>query len=153
MDIDSRYVSPVLMWAIALSGAVLIGFFTPSIPVFQKGFLTDLAAALLFLNWIGFFCLSLWHNREAENSVATITKLQTKGTYAIVRHPIYMADMGLTSGIFLYMATLNFLLPGIFVIAMICSWAGLEEEALAKKFGKKYRDYQKRVPKFIPRML
>ena len=150
MEIDSRYVSPMLMWALALSGAVLIGFFTPPIAVFAKGPLTDMAAALLFLNWVGFYLLGLWQNREAESSVANLKKLHTSGLYSLARHPLYFSDMGLTTAMFLYMTTLNFMLPAVYIIAVLYLWSGLEEDALLKKFGKKYADYQKRVPRFIP---
>jgi len=138
------------MWAIALSGAAAISALVPPAGIFQKAFVSDVAAAFLFLNWLGFFSLGVWQNREAESSAAQIKKLQTSGVYSLLRHPIYFADMGLTLGIFLYMPLLNVLASAAFVIGVLYYWAGLEEEALLQKFGRKYSDYCRRVPKFIP---
>ncbi|MCX6772815.1 MAG: DUF1295 domain-containing protein, partial [Candidatus Micrarchaeota archaeon] len=137
----------------ALLGAAALTAFVPAVPVFRAGMLTDVAAAFLLLNWIGFFALSLWHHPDAEKSAAAIKKLQTQGTYAIMRHPIYFADMGLTIGIFLYMPFLNVLASAAFVVAVLYFWAGLEEEALLRKFGRRYSEYCKKVPKFIPRTI
>lgn len=150
---DSRFVSPILMWAIALSGATAISALVPPLQVFQKSPATDIAAAFLFLNWIGFFLLGTWQHRQAGKSAAEIKELHTAGIYSLMRHPIYFADMSLTTGIFLFMPFLNVLLSAAFVLAVICTWAGIEENAMERKFGKKYRDYRKKVPKFFPKLL
>ena len=147
---NSRYVVPMLLWAIALSGAAVISALAPKSELFIGNDYSDLASAFLFLNWLGIFSLSIWQNRESEKSAADIKKLQTQGTYSLARHPIYLADMLLSVAIILYAPRLNVLLSSLFVMIMIYFWAGLEEEALVKKFGKKYADYRKKVPKFIP---
>jgi protein-S-isoprenylcysteine O-methyltransferase Ste14 len=147
---DSRYVSPILMWAIAFSGAAIIAAIVPAIPVLQKSPATEFVFALLLVNWLGFYILGRWQNHEAENSAGNIKKLQTGGVYSLVRHPIYFADCGLSVGMIFFYLNLNALFASLFVIGTLYYWAGMEEEALLKKFGRKYRDYQNKVPKFIP---
>ena len=141
------------MWAIALSGAAILAAIVPAMPLLQKSLAAGFLFALLFVNWIGFYLLGLWQNREAERSAAGIKKLQTGGVYSLVRHPIYFGDIGLSLGLFFFYLSLNALFASLFVIAVLYFWAELEEEAMVKKFGKKYKDYQKKVPKFIPRTL
>ena len=75
-------------------------------------------------------------------------KLVTSGLYGLVRHPLYFFSllilwfnpvMGLNSFIFATASTLYFWLGSIY-----------EERKLLAFFGEAYRDYQQRVPRFIP---
>lgn len=150
---DSRLISPVLMWAIAISGAALLLAFAPTQQLFQKNYPSDFLFALLFTNWLGFFSLALWENRQAASSASGIMNLVKTGVYSLVRHPIYSADMGLAFGIFLFLPSLNVLLAAFFVSLVLYRWALLEEAALGKRFGKKYSDYCKKVPRFLPRTI
>lgn len=148
---DSRIVSPLLMWAIALAGAALLLAFAPSQQLFQKNPYTGFLFAILFTNWLGFFSLALWENRQAADSASGIRKLVKTGVYSLVRHPIYFADMFLAFGIFLFSPNLNVLLAALFVSLLLYRWAMLEEAALGKKFGREYAQYCKKVPRLLPR--
>ena len=73
------------------------------------------------------------------------------GIFAWVRHPRYLgASLGLTAialfanhlGTYLLLAVF---LPEIYVVSV------LEERELVARFGDAYRDYQRRVPRFLPR--
>lgn len=78
-------------------------------------------------------------------------ELNTRGTYSIVRHPLYLGNFFMWSGIALL--TEN---PW-FVIAFVLSYTFYyerimfaEEFFLRKKFGGKYLSWASRVPAFIP---
>ncbi|MCX9075910.1 MAG: isoprenylcysteine carboxylmethyltransferase family protein [Candidatus Methanoperedens sp.] len=78
-------------------------------------------------------------------------KLITSGPFSVVRHPTYLAHTLLLLGVFLltgYLGTgvlvvLDFLIS-YFVITR------LEERELNQRFGKKYQEYRKEVPRFFP---
>ena len=56
-------------------------------------------------------------------------------------------------GVFLLFPYLASLLCAIWVNAVLLYLMGLEENALRKKFGRKYSDYEKKVPKLVPRTI
>ena len=74
----------------------------------------------------------------------------TSGVFAYCRHPVYFGSILLFVG--LSILTWSLLAFGICVIIVIFYEyaATFEEKLLVKQFGQEYRDYQKRVPKWIP---
>jgi methanethiol S-methyltransferase len=78
-------------------------------------------------------------------------KLETTGIYGIVRHPItsllivaLWSHESLTAGRFLFNALFTmYALAGTVV----------EERSLIKEFGEDYREYRKKVPAFIPKLI
>jgi len=80
-------------------------------------------------------------------------KLITDGPFSVVRHPSYWAHTFILFGAFLVsglivmgiIAFLDFLITYFITIE-------LEERELVERFGKKYIEYQKQVPKLIPKI-
>lgn len=79
-------------------------------------------------------------------------KIVTTDVYSIIRHPQYfgglLAHVGVT---FLLSASYSLLFTPIIVV-LIYLVSKKEEKELIKEFGKKYKDYKKEVPMFIPRI-
>jgi protein-S-isoprenylcysteine O-methyltransferase Ste14 len=148
----ASFVSPFLMWLIAGSGAIFLLLFAPSFLIFGQSAWQAFVFALVFQLWLGFYALGLWQNRRAAQSAGEVKKLITSGVYSIVRHPIYSVDILMAWGVFLVFPGLNVLLAASWITYVLHSWMGFEEEALKAKFGRKYADYSKKVPKFIPRI-
>jgi len=80
-------------------------------------------------------------------------QLITNGPYRFIRHPIVtsiflilIGETVLTQSI---MPVIWLLLIGIIGIPIIVY---VEEPRLEKKFGNEYREYKKRVPRFIPKL-
>jgi protein-S-isoprenylcysteine O-methyltransferase Ste14 len=80
-------------------------------------------------------------------------RLVADGVYSLMRHPMYL-------GMFLFLLgflMLEFSLIAAFlllVFAVACDWAATyEERDLEQLLGDEYREYQRRVPKWIPRRL
>lgn len=76
--------------------------------------------------------------------------LATSGPFAISRNPIYVADVMLTAGIGLLAGSAWYLLAAIMTGTLINMLAiPGEERHLEHKFGKRYRDYKKKVRRWI----
>lgn len=77
-------------------------------------------------------------------------KLLTGGPYAHIRHPRYMEAAFFTFG---YVLFANYLVPYIMYLLslpVLFLVVILEEKELIRRFGKKYEEYCRRVPRFIP---
>jgi protein-S-isoprenylcysteine O-methyltransferase Ste14 len=78
-------------------------------------------------------------------------ELITAGPYAVVRHPIYTAMLGLLIGTGLAVSQpLAFLAGTIVFIAGTMVRVRLEERLLRAGFGASYEAYASRVPAFVP---
>jgi protein-S-isoprenylcysteine O-methyltransferase Ste14 len=79
--------------------------------------------------------------------------LQTRGPYAMTRHPLYLGNIVIGVG-FAFMGNSlpggGVLLAGLAIIFTITMQE--EEVALSLRFGKNYKDYVDRVPRLIPRL-
>ena len=76
--------------------------------------------------------------------------LVTTGVYSIVRHPLYLA------GVIIFTSqpviTRNWLAVQVLADVYFIYGALVEEKRLLKRFGEEYRQYMKRVPRFLPRL-
>lgn len=80
-----------------------------------------------------------------------IKKLVTGGIYSRIRHPIYLGRILLNIGFLIMFPIIPMLIIAIFFIIIWYLMALYEEMLLTKKFGKKYKNYKKKVPMFIPK--
>lgn len=74
----------------------------------------------------------------------------TSGAFAYCRHPVYFGSILLFVG--LSILSWSLIAFGISVMTIIFYEyvATYEEKLLVEQFGQEYRDYQKKVPKWIP---
>jgi protein-S-isoprenylcysteine O-methyltransferase Ste14 len=79
----------------------------------------------------------------------------TNGLYAIVRNPMHLGWTITLIGaaVLVESFTLLVIFIPLFVIAHILYLKLIEEKELEKKFGQAYRNYKKRVPMFVPRLI
>lgn len=80
--------------------------------------------------------------REKENT------LITRGSYAIVRHPLYMA--GILILITKVRMTQIDLLATLLISGYLVTGAFIEEKRLLSVYGEEYRQYKQQVSMFIP---
>lgn len=80
-------------------------------------------------------------------------RLVTRGPYAAVRHPMYLAVFLTAGGVILL--TGNWLLSGFFLLpflALYLARINREEQLLEEEFGEEYRAYKARTGKLLPRI-
>ena len=110
------------------------------------GWLALVAMAALF-----FSALRIMRRAKTPiNPNAQPEHLVTEGPFGITRNPIYLADTLLLIGVGL-VSGITWFLPVALIAASITQKVaiGKEERWLAEKFGKRYRDYAKRVRRWI----
>jgi len=78
--------------------------------------------------------------------------LVQSGPYRLIRHPIYTSMFCMLLGTGFVLATpLALLLPSILCLALGTEIrVRIEEKLLAAQFGEEFRDFQRRVPAYIP---
>ena len=114
------------------------------------------SSILFFLGLLVAGC-SLLQFAQARGSPVPLSpppKLITSGIYSYVRNPMISGGLLLLEGlgfllgslsVIIVFAPLPVLLYAIFIIT-------IEERELAIRFGEEYREYMKKVPRFIPRL-
>jgi len=87
------------------------------------------------------------------NSYEGNQRIITSGPFSVVRHPSYWAHTMIIVGVFLITGAIAVGIIAIvdFLIAYFVTTT-LEERELIERVGEKYREYQKKVPKFFPRL-
>ncbi len=103
--------------------------------------LTITGAALIVL---GLYYMVFWWSYWKVNYKGGLV---TGGPYMIVRHPYYFGWLSLATGLVVILP--DIMTAGLAFISWltILSQIKTEEEALIKKYGKKYKEYQQRTPK------
>lgn len=145
---------PPLIYLAALVAGIVLGLFVP-LPwlggvladiLFAVGGIAVLAAAALWFNAIR----AMRRAGTTLNPTGTPEHLLTAGAFAVSRNPIYLGNTLLLIGIALVSGNV-WMLVTAFVAAFLTGWlvVGREEKVLAQRFGKKYRDYAKRVRRWI----
>ena len=118
-----------------------------------SGFILLRAAIGTPIVLLSFYFESISHRvfNKPRSHPDEVKKLITGGIYSKIRHPIYLGRILLNVGFLIIIPLLPML---IIAIAFILVWfllALYEENTLIKKFGKKYKNYKKKVPMFIPK--
>jgi protein-S-isoprenylcysteine O-methyltransferase Ste14 len=103
-------------------------------------------------------CIFVLSKREFDRSGQKLTpkaygtsRLMTSGIYSSIRHPHNLASMLLNLGIaFGFKSTIGLVIAVVGII--VGYWFTLEEEELLiQQFGDRYREYETKVPMFIPK--
>lgn len=145
---------PPLVYLAALLLGVGLGIVHP-LPWFG-----DVLGDILFAaGWVAVFgALALWfaavramrRARTTLNPAGTPTHLLTEGPFAVSRNPIYLSAALLLIGIGLATGNGWTVLTAFLAAFVVGKLAiGREEKVLAQRFGKKYRDYARRVRRWI----
>ncbi|MCX7305076.1 MAG: isoprenylcysteine carboxylmethyltransferase family protein [Hyphomicrobiales bacterium] len=110
------------------------------------GWLALLAVAALIFSAIR----TMRRHKTTINPTAMPDHLVTDGPFGITRNPMYLANTLLLLGVG-FVSGITWFVPLALVAAFITRKIAIEKEErwLAEKFGKRYRDYAKRVRRWI----
>lgn len=145
---------PPLIYLAAIGISIVLGHFYP-LP-----WIGDLLGDILFAaGWVALLGVAaLWFTairtmiraRTTLNPNGVPDHLVTSGPFAISRNPIYLADTLLLIGV-AFVSGIAWFLPLAIIAAFATQKVAIEgeEKLLAAKFGKKYRDYAKRVRRWV----
>ena len=114
--------------------------------LFAAGFLALLAVAALCFTAIR----TMTRAKTTLNPNAAPEHLVTSGPFAVTRNPMYLANTLLMIGVGL-ISGITWFLPLAIIAAFVTQKVSIEseEKILIEKFGKRYRDYAKRVRRWI----
>ena len=145
---------PPVVYVVAIALSVVLGMLYP-LP-----WIGDIFGDLLFgVGWVALFGVAmLWitairvmmRAKTTFDPNAEPDHLVTSGPFGITRNPMYLANTLLLIGVAFITGIAWFLLFA-FLAAFATQKLAIEKEEkiLAAKFGKKYRDYAKRVRRWI----
>lgn len=139
------------MWLTIIIGGVLIWQSVPDNQALIEGRLTSYLIFPAVVYWFYFFLGAIKVHKQAARSAEAIDRVIKNGVYALVRHPIYSADLVLAWGIFFYFPTFKAVLTVGWLSLVLFIWMKLEEWALSQKFGFEYKKYKKETPILLPR--
>jgi protein-S-isoprenylcysteine O-methyltransferase Ste14 len=111
----------------------------------------------LFLAGIGLWlaCLDAFsrHGRGTPLPLDAPRELVTRGPFGVIRNPIMAAEMLVISGEALYLANLGVVLYAAAAAAAAqLAVSHVEEPELRRRFGDRYEEYCRRVPRWLPRL-
>ncbi|HEY5819424.1 MAG TPA: isoprenylcysteine carboxylmethyltransferase family protein [Mesorhizobium sp.] len=150
----SRLPWPPIIYLVAIAAGIVLNLLYP-LPWITRP-LSDLlvaggwllVAAAIAIHIAAFRALvrgktTIMPNRPSEHLV-------TSGPFSFTRNPIYLANTLLMLGIGLIVGSIWFLILGL-VAAFTTQKLAIEgeEKHLAARFGKRYRDYAKRVRRWV----
>lgn len=145
-------VTPFLMWLIVSCEFFIILMVVPQNFLFAPHGYAMIIALPALVFWAYCLISAIYVHHKAPLSVTQIDVLVTHGIYARMRHPIYTADIVAGWAVFFIYPDARILLCACFLTITLLYWIEREENALIAKFGDDYRNYQKIVPKFIPKI-
>lgn len=103
----------------------------------------------LIIRWISIFQLKKAFTVDV--AISHEQDLKTDGLYSIVRHPSYLGNILIVSGLAIGMnSLLSFLVVTLPVFLAISYRIYVEEAILIKEFGEKYEEYRKTTRKILP---
>jgi protein-S-isoprenylcysteine O-methyltransferase Ste14 len=138
---------PVAFAACAVAIAAVIAFTGPSPSTPEGVVLAGDLAALAFCVWL---LVSVLFLGRCFGVLPEARGLVTRGPYRLVRHPVYLGEIGACAG--LALAAPSPFNAGVLAALIIAQTVRmrLEERALAQAFPD-YADYASRTPRLIPR--
>jgi protein-S-isoprenylcysteine O-methyltransferase Ste14 len=105
---------------------------------------------LIILGAVSRVYASAFMTKESQDSVGSDYLIAT-GPFALIRNPLYLANMIITFGVIFYARVTWLGLPMLilFLFQYYCI-TKYEEKTLLAKFGDEYQRYMERVPAWIP---
>jgi protein-S-isoprenylcysteine O-methyltransferase Ste14 len=93
----------------------------------------------------------IWSSHETIFGGDGSPVLVDRGVYGLCRHPMYLGVVSLLLGLSFVTFSIAAFALSVVLFVLYDRFATYEEERLIELFGEDYREYQRRVPKWIPK--
>jgi methanethiol S-methyltransferase len=127
-----------------------IHFYKPSFLVVILGYLVTVTGFGIMLTCIKKYFMSLSGLRSLLKETVD-SELIISGIHRHVRHPLYLGTFLFIWGLAVLAPYLSLIIANTIITIYTVIAIRFEEEKLVAEFGDAYRDYQKTVPKLIPK--
>ena len=157
-----------MLWAKSLLNAVLFfAVFMVALPwLFYRLLPKPLFGRALFGTWLAGSCfvvgIGIWaacldtfsrHGRGTPLPLDAPRELVTRGPFSVIRNPIMAAEVLVIWGEALYFSSLGVVLYAVAVtVGAHAAVRYVEEPELRKRFGTRYEEYCRLVPRWVPRI-
>jgi len=95
--------------------------------------------------------MKLGHTYQAGGSDPRVSDgMVMKGPYRLVRHPMYVAALGISLGLACLVQSLAFFSVFCIYLVLIILLIPAEEEGLRRAYGQQYLAYQQKVKRLVP---
>lgn len=146
-----------LFSAIALAALLYYQFaffspklYQPNVPITVFAALVSIAGLMTMIVCIKKYFLSL-SGLKSLFQESPASELMITGIHRYVRHPLYSGTFLTIWGVWMLFPTWSLLIANVVITLYTLFAIRLEEEKLVTEFGDPYREYQRKVPKLIPR--
>lgn len=116
------------------------------------GYMIATAGVMVFLKSMKEISLTSFLGFRLKESEGPNQELVRSGIYSQIRHPLYFGLLAIFLGYFLVSGTLGALIHLGCLVAYLPFGIYFEEKNLISVFEEAYRDYQKEVPSFFPKI-
>jgi protein-S-isoprenylcysteine O-methyltransferase Ste14 len=138
---------PVAFLACAAAMGAVVAFADPSPSTPEGVVIAGELIAVCFCAWMLTSVISLG---RCFGVLPEARGLVTRGPYRLVRHPVYLGEIGACTGLAVAAASpLNAALLAVLVLAQLVRM-GFEEQALEEAFPVDYAEYASRTPRLLP---
>jgi len=100
--------------------------------------------------------INIWADQLFKKKKTTVNPhekpsyFETKGPFSFSRHPMYMGMAAILFGVSILLGSIiAFIFPIIFIIITETRFISLEEKNCEKTFGERYKQYRKKVRRWI----
>jgi protein-S-isoprenylcysteine O-methyltransferase Ste14 len=149
-DTPGLAVPPPVLYFVPLAIGLGVNRLFPR-PILPRGMAAIVGVGLLVLALVGF--AGMWAMRRAgtsPNPYRPTTALVIEGPYRFTRNPMYLGFTLIYLGVTAWVNSLWPLLPLPLILLLIQTTVIAKEEAyLERKFGEPYRQYRRRVRRWI----
>ena len=142
---------PHTYWFVLLLAAIALHFLLPLVQLIDWPYRWIGVLLILLSGW-----MTIWADQIFKRRKTTIKSFDkplvmvTDGPFRISRHPIYLFMTTILLGVAVLLGSLTAFIAPVamfFIFQMI--FIPLEERLMEETFGQEYRDYKKRVRKWI----
>lgn len=98
------------------------------------------------------WCVRVMRGQTGANGIVVGHRLVTTGPYRFVRHPMYVAVLGIAAGSAVALGSFVIAMVALVFLPVAISWAATEDRLLSSSsLAQQFKDYERRTGRLLPR--